>query len=196
MQYTVCNGYFTKSTRIYNLSHYLGFFTSICEELRYDGVLNCDKSHNMRLYTTERKLCYHKSQSPHLACVNSPALCRINAGGDNAGMPQNVSETAQITLQRVKRRANRWRKLWGKTFSGATPALSHRPFISRQIFDRSNGLPVRVVNTTPAVFFCFSHIVPKKLTQFVRQEHHTPFAFAADLDPAVLYGLNGNKAQF
>ena len=33
------------------------FFTSICEELRYDGALNGDKSHNMRLYTTERKLC-------------------------------------------------------------------------------------------------------------------------------------------
>ena len=96
LQYTVCNGYFTKSMRIYNLSHYLGFFTSICEELRYDGVLNCDKSHNMRLYITERKLCYHKSQSPHLACVNSPALCHINAGGDNAGMSQNVSEAAQI----------------------------------------------------------------------------------------------------
>ena len=114
MQYTVCNSYFTKSTRIYNLSHYLGFFTSICEELRYDGVLNCDKSHNMRLYTTERKLCYHKSQSTHLACVNSPALCRINAGGDNAGMFQNVSEAAQITLQRVKSAGKQVAQAMGK----------------------------------------------------------------------------------
>ena len=53
--------------------------------------------------------------------------------------------------------ANRWRKLCGKTFSGATPALSHRPFISRQIFDRSNGLPVRVVNITRRSFFVFAH---------------------------------------
>ena len=42
-------------------------------------------------------------------------------------------------------------------FSGATPALSHRPFISRQIFDRSNDLPVRVVNTTRRSFFVFAH---------------------------------------
>ena len=50
------NGYFAKSTRIYNLSHFLGFFSSICEELRYDDALNCGNSHIMR-FIIERKLC-------------------------------------------------------------------------------------------------------------------------------------------
>ena len=44
--------------------------------------------------------------------------------------------------------------MWGNTLPGSTPALSHRAFISRQMLERSRGLPVRVVNTAPAVFFC------------------------------------------
>ena len=41
--------------------------------------------------------------------------------------------------------------MWGNTFPGATPAASHRAFMSRQIFERSSGFPVRVVNTAPAL---------------------------------------------
>ena len=53
---------------------------------------------------------------------------------------------------------------------GSTSALSQRAFISRQIFDRSNGLPVR-------------------------EEDRAAFALVADLGPPRSHGLNGDKAQ-
>lgn len=52
--------------------------------------------------TTERKLCDNQSQSPHLSGVNRAALGGVDAGGNDAGVAENVRKAAQVFFQRVK----------------------------------------------------------------------------------------------
>ena len=98
--------------------------------------------------TTERKLCgQDKAHALHLPGVDGPALHGVDAGGVDAGVSQNVRQPGQILFQRVIAPGEQVAQVVGNTLPGSTPALSHRRFMSRQMLERSRGLPVRVVNT-------------------------------------------------
>ena len=70
--------------------------------------------------TTERKLCDNQSQSPHLSGVNRAALGGVDAGGNDAGVAENVRKAAQVFFQRVKGAGEQVRRLCGNTLFGFT----------------------------------------------------------------------------
>lgn len=52
--------------------------------------------------TTERILCDHQPQPLHLGRVGAAAFRRVNSRGVDAGMAQDVRESAQILLRGIK----------------------------------------------------------------------------------------------
>jgi len=83
---------------------------SLCAIIAY--VIN-----RIRLQTTtERKLCDNQLHSFHLSGMNISALSRINTCGVNAGMAQNICQSAQIFFYCIERPGKQMAEIMRKYF--------------------------------------------------------------------------------
>lgn len=84
----------------------------------------------------------------------------FGAGGDDidpsrvyTAVTENVSKFCDVLLNPVKHTSEQVAQVMRKYFFGLTFASSHKSFISRQMFVRLIGLPVRVTKSYRFLYF-------------------------------------------